>query len=647
MNSVCKRRRPVKRCRRGRDKNTSPSINFNIKNFNLVKFIQNSNLASTKIQSGLNPYLFCGLLVICIFLFLENYNLVEASNFTCFFCISSIKIDDHSGLFTKKAQQEVANLINPNKKEGPITLRDAYRFINKYEKLKYVQKILRGKNKNLTVQCKKLKDKNKLLQQNQVKKREHLTLLKQEKDYYQDELELKATLTSPQFDNNGIVHIESSRLIKVWLGSNCSFRSFSRVIYGLLKHDLYRGHYCPSPNTLINWCIRAGMAKLNGVKKTTGPCIDIMDHWIGKGDCKIFAVLRISASKYKKRNKNLSALNLSDFELVHLEIMKKSNGEKVCSSLRKLHKKIGAPVAIISDDGSDLNKGLRLVNEQIFKKNKIYHIKDISHKLACVFKKEYENLDWFKDFYTILGNGNKKLQNGMYANLKSPSQNTKARFMNIYKQVKWYIDRIDNIQRDELSKEECTKFKEVYGDLKQYKSKINSLHQTIILSHKVMEVLKVKGLNAESRKECLEIIFSNQGNKKVKQSIVQWLNDHQAISKKLSKRNWPASMPITSDPIECFFSKYKVIQKRTPQGDPTRLIAILPLLVGNDSAEEIHNLISKVGHKEALKWVEKNVPQTIHSKKRKLGIVCKEKKRTKRGNLTDQRRRPYERARAA
>jgi hypothetical protein len=54
-----------------------------------------------------------------------------------------------------------------------------------------------------------------------------------------------------------------------------------------------------------------------------------------------------------------------------------------------------------------------------------------------------------------------------------------------------------------------------------------------------------------------------------------------------------------------------------------------------------------VSHKDALEWIEENVPETIHSKKRKLCTTDKEKKRTKSGNVADHRKRPYEKAIAA
>jgi len=78
---------------------------------------------------------------------------------------------------------------------------------------------------------------------------------------------------------------------------------------------------------------------------------------------------------------------------------------------------------------------------------------------------------------------------------------------------------------------------------------------------------------------------------------------------------------------------------------------LLPLLVGDNSSAEIQNLILSVSHQEALDWVEKNVPQTIYSKKRALTPDVKIKKRTKTGNI-DQilgkpNIRPYERCRAA
>ena len=106
-------------------------------------------------------------------------------------------------------------------------------------------------------------------------------------------------------------------------------------------------------------------------------------------------------------------------------------------------------------------------------------------------------------------------------------------------------------------------------------------------------------------------------------------------------------MPISSDPIETLFSKYKSFQKRSPEGDPTRTVALLPLLAREDNSNEIQNYLLSTSHSEAKKWVEKNIPETIHSKKRRLYQKTKNKRVPKSGKQIVQTERPYERAVAA
>ncbi len=115
----------------------------------------------------------------------------------------------------------------------------------------------------------------------------------------------------------------------------------------------------------------------------------------------------------------------------------------------------------------------------------------------------------------------------------------------------------------------------------------------------------------------------------------------------MAEKAWIIALPVSSDPIESLFSQYKLLQGRAPQGDPTRLIAILPLMAGENSAKSLSAWLRSCSHREATEWVTKHVPETIHSKKRKLN-PGKEKKRVTKTCLTIVgRQRPYEQAIAA
>ena len=408
---------------------------------------------------------------------------------------------------------------------------------------------------------------------------------------------------------------------------------------------MYSGKFTPSANTLINWLIRAGVAKLNKVEKSTESCADIIDHWIGSGSYKLFVVLRIYKSTFNNRVNSGYSPNLSDFKVVHVEIVNKSNGEKVCSSLDTLYRRIGSPVSITSDSGSDLKKGICLLNENNKDIDDIFHIQDISHKIACILKSRYGKEKWFNDFFTILGEGNKKLYNSKHAYLKSPKQNTKGRFMNINKQIKWFVLTVSGIRNSNVINSEkddmLDSYFKAYSGIECYRNEIIKINNVIETSHEIMNIVKTSGFDEKSYKKCIEILIKKNSDHLIKQSIIDWLKLHKDISDKVYNKGWDIPLLVTSDPIESFFSKYKSFQKRTPQSDPTRTIGLLPLLVGDISSTEMQSLILSVSHKKALNWVKENVPQTIYSKKRLL--TSKVKKRTKTGNINETLKKPYTR----
>ena len=144
-----------------------------------------------------------------------------------------------------------------------------------------------------------------------------------------------------------------------------------------------------------------------------------------------------------------------------------------------------------------------------------------------------------------------------------------------------------------------------------------------------MSILKKQGMNDLSYHKCLNELLNFQ-NTNIESSVREWLEKHYKISNDLlEKTGWNNSMPISSDPIESLFSKYKRFQKRSPEGDPTRVVAILPLLVGDDNPEEINRYLLLTNQKDAKKWISENIPENIHKKKRRSSPKMKNKKVTK------------------
>jgi hypothetical protein len=418
------------------------------------------------------------------------------------------------------------------------------------------------------------------------------------------------------------------------------------MLKSLSEQRLYAGRFIPSPTTIANWAIRAGLAKLLGVKRTNEPCIDIMDHWIGNGHIKLFAVLRLPLSACEKRLRAGQALDLKAFKLVHLGLGDKSNGVIVCRSLEKLYSRIGLPVGVICDGGSDLNKGIKLLNYK--QDSQIILINDISHKVATLAKKQFADRSWFKDFCKNIQNGQKKLINSEIAYLRSPKQNTKARFMNISRIINWAVTALERMENSADQSSHMKKFRAAYGPLTQQpRSMILHMKQTLDVADAVMKVLKIQGLNDSTAQEARLLIAQLPATDTVRLGLEDWLLRHEVINQSLKHSGWTSSLPISSDPIESLFSRYKALQNRAPSGDPTRLVLILPLFVGEHSAADLYRLIQGQSQAKTSEWVKTHVPESIHAKKRKLVIAKQERKVTKIGHAPQNRERPCVRAIAA
>lgn len=134
---------------------------------------------------------------------------------------------------------------------------------------------------------------------------------------------------------------------------------------------------------------------------------------------------------------------------------------------------------------------------------------------------------------------------------------------------------------------------------------------------------------------------------KVRLKLAAWLSSQMKIRLKLLESGWTGPLPISSDPIESLFSVYKAFQGRAPQGDPTRLVLILPLLVGQNSASDLTELIQNVSQSKTRDWIKTNIPESIHSKKRKIADIALKKKVTKKCYASEKGCIPCVRAQAA
>ncbi len=234
------------------------------------------------------------------------------------------------------------------------------------------------------------------------------------------------TINTTQFDEKIPFHQYSVGHIRLFLDfillGATSLRGGARCL-DIVKEFFDIKQKIPSWYSGRLWLMRIGLHLLNQPKEIADDWIWIIDHTVKIGCEKCFVILGVRQCHLPKRGK---CITHKDLELIALLPVNKSNGDIVCKQLEKAAKITGEPRAILSDKGSDINAG---VNKYIEKHMLVSPLYGISHKVACLLKKQlHENTRWNE--FTVFANKMKsQLQQTPLAHLRPPKQRSKARYM--------------------------------------------------------------------------------------------------------------------------------------------------------------------------------------------------------------------------
>lgn len=152
----------------------------------------------------------------------------------------------------------------------------------------------------------------------------------------------------------------------------------------------------PDFTSVRQWGLRLGLYELNRQKEYRQDWIFIMDMTLEIGTGKCLAILGISQQKLTQIiHQEARGLKHQDVEVLALEVMEQSSGVVIAEKLKDLAYRVGTPVQIVSDWGSDIKKGIHLYLEE---NSSVIATYDITHKLANLLKKELEPDESYQKF---------------------------------------------------------------------------------------------------------------------------------------------------------------------------------------------------------------------------------------------------------
>ena len=143
----------------------------------------------------------------------------------------------------------------------------------------------------------------------------------------------------------------------------------------------------PCAETIRLWLLRVGLFLLRRPLPRCSDWVFLVDLTIQLGEHKCLVILGVRLSVL--RSKGYSP-DHHDVQVLSVAVLTRCDGETVAAHLGTLSKRLGVPVQVVSDHGSDVLAGIRSWKRNQQDPQRVVETHDITHGLALLLKNQLE-----------------------------------------------------------------------------------------------------------------------------------------------------------------------------------------------------------------------------------------------------------------
>lgn len=211
---------------------------------------------------------------------------------------------------------------------------------------------------------------------------QRLQIAEKQNEFLRERLRIKALpLSCPSTMESTVT------CVMLIIQARISFRAAPRALMAMG----YRG-WVPHFSSVINWVCRVGLSCLKHIKSPTEDWIAIIDMSIDIAYKKALVILRLPLSVYVERG---GAVTLEDVSCAGVLVRESWKSEGVAEALQEILGNEPHLRGILKDNGSDLQKGVRLWKE-VNQRPDVFVISDIGHEAANALKADFKDRESFK-----------------------------------------------------------------------------------------------------------------------------------------------------------------------------------------------------------------------------------------------------------
>jgi hypothetical protein len=308
----------------------------------------------------------------------------------------------------------------------------------------------------------------------------------------------------------------------------------------------------------------------------------MIDMSIGLGTGKILTVLALDAHHHQL---GPSAPGLRDVHCMAVSVADSWTGQSIAAFLERLIASAGRPTAYLKDGGTDLQKSIRLLDEQGLASP---CIDDISHVIANLLKWWYRDQPIFETFLSACGRVSGMLKQTVLACLAPPKVQTKARFMNVHRLIRW-ADRLLGLSPVGGARKGSIlwKLRACLDQLPSCRAFIKRFRDDVAPLLECQRILKAQGLSHSAIARC-EPFIQAIGSVPVRRELNLYLQAQLQTATKLGLDH--IGLPVSSDQIESLFGLGK-LHGTGEIKDANRIALRLPALCGIPTREEAEQVL--------------------------------------------------------
>ena len=370
----------------------------------------------------------------------------------------------------------------------------------------------------------------------------------------------------------------------------------------------------PSWDSMRCWSCRVGIATLQEPVEKADDWIWMADHSHQIGTEKVLQILGIRASHLPQPGQTL---RLQEMRVLAVVPGTRWNREDVRREYGTLAKRIGSPRYLLTDGAVELRESADVLKTQA---KKLTTLRDMKHVAANMFEKLIGKSDSFGQYLSQLGRTRSAIQQTELSHFNPPPQKPKARFMNLGPTLRWgqmishHLSACHSQARQGIT---AQRMNAKLGWVRGFRADLACWNRCEDVMQASLAFINQQGVYrgaAAKLKELLDHLASEHSqhcelSETMASKLITFVTESEAELDD-DERAW-----LSTENLESSFGLFKRLEGQHSQGGFTSLVATMPMLLTDWTAELVRKSLPTVPVSQMKKWVREKLGETLTSRR--------------------------------